>query len=68
VNGPTPQTRPAFDENTFKNMRTGETGKQDILETLRAIQHQVSGGQPGPYPSFEELMNAAKSQRRQQER
>jgi hypothetical protein len=50
------------------NTRTGEPEKQDTLETLRSIQHQMSGGKPGPYPSIEELMNAAKSQRRQRER
>jgi len=50
------------------NTRTGKPSKQDTLETLRAIQKQVSGGQPGPYPSFEELLNAAKARRLQQER
>jgi hypothetical protein len=50
------------------NTRTGEGVKQNDLEVLRTIQQQMSGGQPGPYPSLEELMNAAKARRLQQER
>lgn len=50
------------------NTRTGESANQDTLEVLRSIQHQMSGGRPGPYPSLDELMNAAKSRRLQQER
>jgi hypothetical protein len=47
---------------------TGQGVKQDDLEILRAVQQQMSGGQPGSYPSLDELMNMAKVHRLQQER
>ena len=50
------------------NTQTGEPAKQDTLEMLRSLQQQMSKGQAGPYPSLDELMNAAKSRRMQQER
>jgi hypothetical protein len=67
------ETVPSYENNeqaiaASKGFSAQEGRRGDYLESLRKIQQQLSGGRPGPYPSLDELMNAAKAHRLQQER